>query len=138
MNIRCSFCQMPYAISRNEILAGLQKMQAENLSHYDAHCPRCRRATPIAHQKMEMFYPNWQDALKALETTAVLVAASSPTPEPAPVAGAESRAGAVAGKKTAGKAAGKSASKKEAEKPSGKSGAPAKKPAAGKKSGSRK
>ncbi|HXF84881.1 MAG TPA: hypothetical protein VNK49_05770 [Anaerolineales bacterium] len=67
MNIRCSFCQMPYTLSRTEMLAALQKMDAEKLSHYDAHCPRCRRATPIPRQRMEMFFPNWRDALKQLE-----------------------------------------------------------------------
>jgi phage FluMu protein Com len=63
MNIRCAFCQTPYAISRNEILAALQKMEAENLHHYDAHCPRCRRATQIPRQKLEQALPNWKAAL---------------------------------------------------------------------------
>jgi len=63
MNIRCAFCQTPYAISRNEVLAALQKMEAENLHHYDAHCPRCRRATQIPRQKLEQAFPNWKATL---------------------------------------------------------------------------
>lgn len=64
MNMRCGFCQNPYAIGRTEILAALQHLEAENLTHYDAHCPRCRRATPVLRQKLEMAMPNWREELK--------------------------------------------------------------------------
>jgi phage FluMu protein Com len=67
MNIRCSFCQTPFTIGRIEKLDALQHMDANNLSHYDVHCPRCRRATPVLRQKLEMTFPNWRDALKELE-----------------------------------------------------------------------
>lgn len=67
MNIKCSFCQTPYSIGRVEKLDALQHMYANNLNHYDAHCPRCRRATPVLRQKLEMTMPNWRDALKELE-----------------------------------------------------------------------
>lgn len=67
MNIKCSFCQTPYAIGRIEKLDALQHMYANNLNHYDAHCPRCRRATPVQRQRLEMTMPNWREALKELE-----------------------------------------------------------------------
>ncbi|HEU0297624.1 MAG TPA: hypothetical protein VFR47_33085 [Anaerolineales bacterium] len=67
MNLRCAFCQTPFSIGRNEKLAALQHMYAENLTHYDAHCPRCRRATPVLRQKLEMTLPNWREELKELE-----------------------------------------------------------------------
>ena len=67
MNIRCSFCQTPYTLSRVAMLDALQEVDAGNLSHYDAHCPRCRRATPIPRQKLEMAMPNWRDELKQFE-----------------------------------------------------------------------
>jgi hypothetical protein len=68
MNIKCSFCQMPYTLSRVEMLDALQEMDAGKLSHYDAHCPRCRRATPVERRRMEIFFPNWRDALQQFET----------------------------------------------------------------------
>ncbi len=96
MNIRCAFCQTPYAIGRNEMLAALQHMQAENLNHYDAHCPRCRRATNIPRQRMEIFLPNWRDALKELEVE-MAAHPQQPAPvsklAPAPVEQAESKPG---------------------------------------------
>lgn len=67
MNIKCSFCQMPYSLSRVEMLNALQEMDAHKLSHYDAHCPRCRRATPVQRARMETFFPNWREALKQYE-----------------------------------------------------------------------
>ncbi len=67
MNIRCSFCQTPYTLGRVALLDALQEVDSKNLTHYDAHCPRCRRATPIPRQKLEMAMPNWRDDLKQFE-----------------------------------------------------------------------
>ena len=67
MNIRCSFCQTPYTLSRVAMLDALQEVDAGNLTHYDAHCPRCRRATPIPRQRLETAMPNWKDELKQFE-----------------------------------------------------------------------
>ena len=67
MNLRCSFCQTPFTIGRIEKLDALQHLEANNLTHYDAHCPRCRKATPVLRQKLEMTMPNWREALKELE-----------------------------------------------------------------------
>src|SRR4029078_11494315 len=68
MNIRCSFCQTPYTLSRVQLFDALQEVDSHILTHYDAHCPRCRRATQIPRQKLEMAMPNWRDELKQFET----------------------------------------------------------------------
>lgn len=100
MNLRCSFCQTPYTMSRVQILDAMQEVDSGKLSHYDAHCPRCRRATRIPRQKLEMAMPNWKDELKAFEkemkanpqqeaplpkaeTTPVAEAPAAPEPAPA-------------------------------------------------------
>jgi hypothetical protein len=67
MNIRCAFCQTPYTLSRVAMLDALQEVDSKNLSHYDAHCPRCRRATRIPRQRLEMAMPNWRNELKEFE-----------------------------------------------------------------------
>jgi hypothetical protein len=67
MNIRCAFCQTPYTLSRVDMLDALQEMDSKKLTHYDAHCPRCRRATPIPRQRLEMAMPKWRDELKEFE-----------------------------------------------------------------------
>ena len=97
MNLRCAFCQTPFTLGRLEKLAALQHMEAEKLTHYDAHCPRCRRATPVLRQKLEMTLPNWRDALHELEVELAAhpqqaaappkpVSASSPQTESSPEA----------------------------------------------------
>lgn len=89
MNIRCAFCQTPYTLSRVEMLDALQEMDAHKLAHYDAHCPRCRRATQIPRQRLEMFMPNWRNELKEFEAEMKehpQHEAPLPTHEPAPVA----------------------------------------------------
>lgn len=93
MNIKCSFCQTPYTLSRVEMLDALQEMDAHKLTHYDAHCPRCRRATRVERKRMEMFFPNWREALKQFEAEMQAHPqneAPLPAPEPAPVSPAES------------------------------------------------
>jgi hypothetical protein len=67
MNLRCSFCQTPYTLSRVAMLDALQEVDSKNLTHYDAHCPRCRRATQIPRQRLEMAMPNWREELKQFE-----------------------------------------------------------------------
>jgi hypothetical protein len=122
MNIRCAFCQTPYTLGRIEKLDALQHMYANNLSHYDAHCPRCRKATPVQRQKLEMTIPNWREALKELEAemkahpqqeapahhaqpeaVADTQAESKPEPVKAKTAAAKAPAKAKAATKTAAK-----------------------------------
>ena len=67
MNIRCAFCQTPYTLSRVAMLDALQEVDSQNLTHYDAHCPRCRRATRIPRQRLETAMPNWRNELKEFE-----------------------------------------------------------------------
>jgi hypothetical protein len=81
------------------MLDALQEVDSKNLTHYDAHCPRCRRATPIPRQKLEMAMPNWREELKQFEkemkehpqqeaplptAEGTPVAEAAPAPEPAP------------------------------------------------------
>ena len=117
MNIRCAFCQTPYTLSRVALLDALQEVDASKLSHYDAHCPRCRRATPIPRQRLEMAMPNWKDALQEFEkemkqnpqqeaplpkpeTSPVAEAAPAPAPVPDAPKGSSARKGATKPKET--------------------------------------
>jgi hypothetical protein len=64
MNLRCIYCQTPFTLARAEMLNAIVSMTDKKMNHYDAHCPRCRRANSISRQRMELFYPNWQEAAK--------------------------------------------------------------------------
>lgn len=82
MNLRCFYCQTPFTLGRPEMLAALQRMEEENLNHYDAHCPRCRRANSISRERMEMFFPNWRQVAEeqAANPPQAMSAASSEEP----------------------------------------------------------
>ncbi len=81
MNLRCIYCQTPFTIGRAEMLGAIITMNEKNQNHYDAHCPRCRRANSISRQRMELFYPNWkEDAAK--QKAAAESAAAAPPPAP--------------------------------------------------------
>ena len=64
MNLRCLYCQTPFTLARTEMLTALVTMNERNQNHYDAHCPRCRRANSISRQRMELFFPNWREVAK--------------------------------------------------------------------------
>ena len=129
MNLRCSFCQTPYTIGRIEKLDALQHMDANNLDHYDAQCPRCRRSTPIVRKRLEMTMPNWREALKELEKE-MKANPQQEAPPPAPEAepASEAEAKPTHHRTRAGKAS------KVEEKPKAKKKAPAKAKTAAKKS----
>jgi hypothetical protein len=97
MNVTCFYDQTPFTLSMEEKVAALRKMHAENLQHYDARCPRCGRANAISRERLEMFTPGWEEAIKSPEAAPM----TTPTPMPAPsmpAAAAPMAAAAVAAK----------------------------------------
>ncbi len=78
MNLRCIYCQTPFTLARTEMLGAIVSMNEKSQNHYDAHCPRCRRANSISRQRMELFFPNWQEAAKQQAAAPV-----APPPVPA-------------------------------------------------------
>jgi hypothetical protein len=130
MNVTCFYDQTPFTLSMEEKIAALRKMHAENLHHYDARCPRCGRANAISRERLEMFTPGWEEAIKAPAAAPMESAQSgmmpsaqmpsvmpaSPMTAPAKKAQAKKapsrRRHAPAAKRTAKKAAPKKAAKK--------------------------
>lgn len=91
MQLRCTYCQTMFAISREEMLAGLEHMEENKLTFYDAHCPKCRRANRVERARMERAFPDWKSAIKTMskaaeqaESTAVKPAQASEPVKAAP------------------------------------------------------
>jgi hypothetical protein len=80
MNLRCIYCQTPFTLARSEMTAAIVQMTEKNMNHYDAHCPRCRRANSISRQRMELFFPNWQEAAKQQMAAPASAPAAAPMP----------------------------------------------------------
>lgn len=66
MNLRCMYCQTMFGISRENMIIALQTMEAEDLDHFEFHCPKCRRANRVERKKLEIANPNWQETLKEM------------------------------------------------------------------------
>ena len=66
MQLRCTYCQTMFSISRDEMLAGLEHMEEQKQAYYDAHCPKCRRANRVERARMERFFPDWKKAIKTM------------------------------------------------------------------------
>ena len=122
MNLTCSYCQTPFTLGMAEKVAALQKMHAEDLHHYDAHCPRCGRANAVSRERLEMFTPGWEEAIKPAAAEPAPVssipepeASQSPMPEkqvpPAPAMPVKAPAKKPAAKKPVKPAPAKKAAK---------------------------
>jgi pterin-4a-carbinolamine dehydratase len=59
-----------FAVSREEMLAGLEHMEENKLTYSDAHCPKCRRANRVERARMERFFPDWKKAIKTMAKAA--------------------------------------------------------------------
>lgn len=128
MQLRCTYCQTMFAISRDEMLAALEHLEEQKLKYYDAHCPKCRRANRVERLKLELAYPNWKSDLKALAKQA---AAQAPEAKaPAKAVGGTSAAYQPPAGETALQPAAKTPAKKPAAAAKEKGSAPAGKPAA--------
>ena len=126
MNLRCIYCQTPFTLARAEMLSAIVTMNERHQSHYDAHCPRCRRANSISRQRVELFFPNWQDAAKEMASAAKkeeLASAAAVLTEPLPKTAKETVKKAPADKKTATKKPAEKAAPK-AKKPAAKTAEP--------------
>jgi hypothetical protein len=66
MQLRCTYCQTMFSITQDAMLAGLEHMEEQKLTYYDAHCPKCRRANRVERSRMERFFPDWKKAIKSM------------------------------------------------------------------------
>lgn len=60
MQILCHNCHKPYALNKEVVHAALDQMQAENLTHYDAPCPHCRRVNRVSRKELQRAAPDWK------------------------------------------------------------------------------
>lgn len=112
INLRCSFCQNMYTVGRNEIVAALQIVEAENLHHYDSHCPRCRHANPIPRERLEWAIPNWREVLAESASAAESSSTTNSVPTPPQPASVSKPAAAAAKTATKKASPGKAPAKK--------------------------
>ena len=57
MQLKCSFCNTMFNIGREESLLVAEKFHNNEISHYDAHCPKCRRAYKLTREQFARSNP---------------------------------------------------------------------------------
>lgn len=68
MQIRCSNCHRPFAISRENVHAALDMLFEENLQHFNAQCPHCRRTNRVSREELLHAAPDWERQKKEENT----------------------------------------------------------------------
>ena len=60
MQIRCYHCNKPFALGKEAIHAALDTLTSQNLSHYNAPCPHCRRLNRVSRNQLVHAAPDWK------------------------------------------------------------------------------
>lgn len=60
MQIRCQQCHRPFAIGREEIHSALDLLFEEDLAHYNAQCPHCRKVNRISREELLRSAPDYK------------------------------------------------------------------------------
>ncbi len=60
MQIRCYSCHTPFALNKDAVHAALDSISEQDQNHFNAHCPRCRKANRISRQQLQRAAPDWQ------------------------------------------------------------------------------
>lgn len=54
MQIKCSYCSTPFALSKEQVAEAIEIVKKDPHAHYDAHCPKCRRAVRVPRKSFEI------------------------------------------------------------------------------------
>ena len=60
MQILCYHCHKPYGLNKEVVHTALDQMEADNLNHYDAPCPHCRRVNRVSRKELQRAAPDWK------------------------------------------------------------------------------
>jgi phage FluMu protein Com len=62
MQLRCTNCHKPFALSKETVHSALDQISNENLNHFNAHCPHCRRVNRVSKKQLRRAAPTWSPA----------------------------------------------------------------------------
>ncbi len=68
MQIRCNNCHKPFALGKATVHAALDQMTEENMHHFNAQCPHCRRANRVSFEELKRAAPDWEPTPKEEKT----------------------------------------------------------------------
>jgi len=60
MQIRCYHCHKPFALGKETVHQALDQMVEQELGHYNAQCPHCRRVNRVSRDELLRAAPDWK------------------------------------------------------------------------------
>ena len=60
MQIRCNKCHRPYALGKETVHAALDIITEQDLHHYNAPCPHCRKVNRVSVPELKRAAPTWK------------------------------------------------------------------------------
>jgi phage FluMu protein Com len=60
MQLRCFNCHRPFALNKEQVYVALNELTEQNLGHYNAQCPHCRRVNRISKDELMRSAPDWK------------------------------------------------------------------------------
>lgn len=67
MQLKCNYCSMPFATNRETDMAAIEMLKDQSKHHYDAHCPKCRRAVYVTREQLGRAYPAFKKQMAGRE-----------------------------------------------------------------------
>ena len=67
MQLKCNYCSTPFALTRETDMAAIEELKDQKKHHYDAHCPKCRRAVYVTREQLARAYPAYRNQLAGKE-----------------------------------------------------------------------
>lgn len=67
MQVRCYHCHKPFALGKDALYLALDEMHSQNLHHYNAYCPHCRRANRLSKDEIHRAAPEWKPEMTSPE-----------------------------------------------------------------------
>lgn len=59
MQVRCQQCHKPFALSKETVHAALDLMTEQEMHHYNAKCPHCRKTTQVSKAELLRAEPDY-------------------------------------------------------------------------------
>lgn len=59
MQLRCQQCHRPFALGKEAVLYALDMMHKQEMHHYNAQCPHCRRVNRLSQDELLRAAPDW-------------------------------------------------------------------------------
>ena len=67
MQLKCAYCSTPFAINQETAMAAIEELKDVKKHHYDAYCPKCRRAVYVTREQLARAYPAFKKQLAGKE-----------------------------------------------------------------------